>query len=207
MEKVRKKSNSTGDAPDIEIGAELKKRRLAKSWTLEELSALSGVSTAAISKIEKGQSSPSFDTILKISRPLQVNFIEMLDGESSDSSASARLITTKASEIEHYSTDFYDYNVHSSALKKKSMVPLQMTIRTKEVPPAEHWSTHGGEEFVLVLKGVLDLHSEQYKTKRLSEGESCYFDSTMPHAFVSVSDEPTEIISICLSIKPFESED
>ena len=188
---------------DVDIGSEIKKRRLAKNWTLEELSVLSGVSIAAISKIEKGQSSPSFDTILKITRPLQVNFVEMLDGKSDSSSISARLISTSKTEIEHYSTNFYDYHVHSAALKQKLMVPLQMTIRTREVPPLEDWSTHGGEEFVLVLKGELELHSEQYATKKLKEGESCYFDSTMPHAFVSATEQPTEIISICLSVKPY----
>ncbi|WP_299864851.1 helix-turn-helix domain-containing protein [uncultured Roseobacter sp.] len=207
MEKTKKAPKHKTSEAGVDIGAEIKTRRLARAWTLEELSERSGVSIAAISKIEKGQSSPSFETILKITRPLQVNFVDMLDGNSSTPESSARLISTTASDIEHYHTDFYDYHVHSGALKRKAMIPLQMTVRTRDVPPPEDWSTHSGEEFVLVLSGKLELHTEQYATMTLAQGESCYFDSTMPHAFVSATDEPTEILSMCLSIKPFEAAD
>jgi hypothetical protein len=40
----------------------------------------------------------------------------------------------------------------------------------------------------------------------LNQGDSCYFDSTMRHAFVSISDGDAVILSICLSINLFRKE-
>ena len=194
--------------PDPMLGAEIKAQRAARGWTLEELSQRSGVSIAAISKIEKGQSRPSFDTLLSIARCLKMNFVDIMDGVSASQPpvALARLSTTKAEEAELFSTPFYDYRVHSGSLKSKVMVPLRMTIRNHEPPPLEDWSLHDGEEFVFVLSGVLVFHTEHYAPLVLNVGDSCYIDSTMRHAFVAGGEEATEILSICLSIRPFSGD-
>ncbi|MGA0564763.1 helix-turn-helix domain-containing protein [Ancylobacter sp. VNQ12] len=167
----------------------------------------SGVSIAAISKIEKGQSRPSFDTLLRIARCLQINFVQMMEGEGPArlrSGVTARLTSTRAAEAELYQTAHYDYRVHSTALTQKVMVPLRMSIHNHEPPPREEWSIHDGEEFIFVLKGTLAFHTEHYAPLILQEGDSCYLDSTMRHAFVAVSAGDVEILSVCLSIKPFE---
>ena len=192
--------------PDPLLGTEIKAQRNARGWTLEQLSQRSGVSIAAISKIEKGQSRPSFDTLLSIARCLQMNFVDIMDGASASQpqTGMARLISTKAEEAELFSTPFYDYRVHSAALKSKVMVPLRMTIRNHEVPPIEDWSLHDGEEFVFVLSGVLIFHTDHYAPLTLNVGDSCYIDSTMRHAFVSGAEGATEILSVCLSIRPFK---
>jgi len=205
-----KKSDSSNDGSAMpgngsNMGAEIKAQRLARGWTLEELSARSGVSKAAISKIEKGQSKPSFETLLRIARCLQMNFVEVMEGAPASSSVTARLISTKTGEAELFKTDHYDYRVHSAALTRKVMVPLHMTIRNHVPPPPDEWSIHDGEEFIYVLSGVLQFHTEHYAPLTLKPGESCYLDSTMRHAFVALGDEDAEILSICLSVKPFNS--
>lgn len=196
-------SDSKGDLP---LGTEIKTQRTARGWTLEELSSRSGVSIAAISKIEKGQSRPSFDTLLRIARCLQMNFVEMMEGPGSHKPVTARLISTRADEAELFSTSSYDYRVHSTALTQKVMVPLRMTIRNHEPPPADEWSIHDGEEFVFVIDEELIFHTEHYAPLRLQPGDTCYFDSTMRHAFVAGGQGNTEILSVCLSIRPFQGQ-
>lgn len=191
---------------DSTLGIEIKAQRTSRGWTLEELSSRSGVSIAAISKIEKGQSRPSFDTLLRIARCLQMNFVDVMEGTSSSKNVTARLISTRAGEAEIFSTAFYDYRVHSTALTQKVMVPLRMTIRNHEPPPDDEWSIHDGEEFVFVVEGELIFHTEHYAPLRLQPGDSCYFDSTMRHAFVAGGEGNTEILSVCLSIRPFKSQ-
>ena len=41
------------------------------------------------------------------------------------------------------------------------------------------WSSHEGEEFILVLKGLVELHTEFYEPARLEAGDSAYIDSGM----------------------------
>ncbi len=187
------------------LGEEIRALRTARAWTLEELSKRSGVSIAAISKIEKGQSRPSFDTLLRIARCLQINFVQMMEGSGRARPVTARLTSTRAGDAELFRTAHYDYRVHSTELTQKVMVPLRMTIRNHEPPPSDEWSIHDGEEFIYVLKGTLAFHTEHYAPMLLSEGDSCYLDSTMRHAFVAASPGEVEILSVCLSIKPFDS--
>jgi len=40
-------------------------------------------------------------------------------------------------------------------------------------------SQHRGEEFVYVLSGAIEVHTEHYAPFRLEQGESAYFDSSM----------------------------
>jgi quercetin dioxygenase-like cupin family protein len=79
-----------------------------------------------------------------------------------------------------------------------------MRIDTKTLPPAADWSIHEGEEFIYVVEGVLEFHTEHYAPAILRAGDSCYLDSTMRHAFVSKSEAPALVVSVCLSIVPFE---
>lgn len=188
-----------------QLGARLRARRKELGWTLDDLSKRSGVSVPAISKIEIGQSNPSFDTILRLIRPLQVNFVEIMENPA-EVPPTGRLTATHAGEGELHPTDYYDYEVHSSNLKGKVMVPLKMSIKTHEPPPLDEWSIHRGEEFIYVLKGTLVLHTQHYAPLVLQAGESAYLDSTMKHAFAYQGEEPAEILSICLSINPFASD-
>jgi transcriptional regulator with XRE-family HTH domain len=64
------------------FSAKLKSLRLGKGLTMEELAALSGVSVATISKIEKHQQKPAFETVLRVARALQINFVQMVEEES-----------------------------------------------------------------------------------------------------------------------------
>ncbi|MFC7054273.1 helix-turn-helix domain-containing protein [Hansschlegelia quercus] len=185
---------------------ELKSLRLSNGMTLEELSRASEVSISTISKIENLQQKPSFETALRVARALKVNFVQMMEGPGLPQSGMTRRTITRAGEADTFRSDYYTYGVHATEIARKIMVPLVMRIRNRTPPPLADWSIHDGEEFVYVMKGVLEFHSEQYSPAILNVGDSCYFDSTMRHAFVSKGDGDAEILSICLSIKPFEEQ-
>ena len=182
------------------LGAQLKSHRRGKGWTLQHLSDVCGVSVAAISKIENGQSRPNFETILRIARGLRFNFVDVIEDPAQAPAPTARLVTTRLGEAAVYETAHYRYGVHATALTRKVMVPLQTTAKGQAAPPPDEWSCHDGEEFLLVLKGAVTLLTDQYAPLTLREGESCYFDSTMRHAVVLADEGPGEYMSVCLSI-------
>lgn len=186
------------------FSAKLKSLRLGKGLTMEELAALSGVSVATISKIEKHQQKPAFETVLRVARALQINFVQMVEEESGPPAKyMARRVLTEPDAAVEYDGEFYKYLIHSGELTQKAMVPLVMHIKTREVPPLADWSTHEGEEFLYVLSGIVEIHTGEYAPKILHQGASCYFDSTMRHAYVSKGDRDAMILTVCLSIRPF----
>lgn len=57
----------TPDDLDARLSARIKTERLARGWSLTELTELSGVSRAMINKIERGESSPTASLLGKLS--------------------------------------------------------------------------------------------------------------------------------------------
>ncbi|CAM5761400.1 hypothetical protein LMIY3S_00126 [Labrys miyagiensis] len=181
------------------FGTHVKALRRERNWTLEQLSANSGLSISALSKIENEQVSASFDTRVKIAHAFGQSFGQLHRPVHSQQVAMGRRTFTRAGEGMTFHTAAYDYNVHSVELTLKGMIPLIMRIKARSVPPVEEWSSHDGEEFIYVTAGTVELHTEFYTPLRLSIGDSAYIDSTMRHAFVSVGDHDAQILSICMT--------
>jgi transcriptional regulator with XRE-family HTH domain len=60
------------------FGERLRAERRARSWPIERLAAASGVSRAMISKIERGESSPTAAVLGKLSAALELSISELL---------------------------------------------------------------------------------------------------------------------------------
>ncbi len=180
------------------LGPRIKALRQERGLTLQQVSDRCGVSVSTLSKIENGQGSGTVNTMLKVARGLGVLFDHLLSDAAEGQPLTARLVRTTADEADTFPTEFYDYHVHSSDLVGRQMLPLVIDVKTRQPPPRVDWSTHDGEEFLLVLKGRIKFHSEHYAPITLEPGDSVYFDSTMRHAYVSVGDNDARVVSVSL---------
>jgi transcriptional regulator with XRE-family HTH domain len=181
-----------------EVGRKLAEMRRARAWTLARLSEESGVAIGTLSKVENGKSGASFDTVARVARALGLRIDDILS-PSSPRFATGRRVVTRRGQGVRFGFNSYDYEVPCNELTRKAMVPLIMTIRTHEVLPPESWASHEGEEYIHVLSGSIELHTEFYETVRLDAGDSAYIDSEMRHAFASVGDGDARILSVCLA--------
>ena len=74
-----------------QAGVAVRKLRLAKGWTLQELSDKSGVPLSTLSKLELGQSSLTYDKILRICSALDIDpGLSLLQQASAAPAPSAR---------------------------------------------------------------------------------------------------------------------
>lgn len=87
-------------------------------------------------------------------------------------------------------------------LTNKQFSPIIADIKAHSVEEAGEFHRHDGEEFIFVVSGELELHSESYAPLRLSAGDSVYFDSSMAHAYVAAGNGRCKILSICTA--PYE---
>ena len=181
------------------IGPRLKAARKARNLTLSQTGQLTGVSVSALSKIENAVVSPSFDIIKKICDGLDLAIEELVASGRSQSAGHqmlGRKTTTLQGEGAKFTSGQYDYVAHATELSRKGMVPLVLRVRARSVAEFDHWSRHNGEEFVFVLSGAIEVHSEHYAPFLLKQGESAYFDSSMAHLYVSTSDEDAHVLSV-----------
>jgi len=212
-----KNENTTEDrrmnAPDTfagqaaaTFGKRFKARRKAQKLTLTKLAQMSSVSASTISKVENGAVSPTYDVILKLAHGLSSSVSEMF-GEPLEPAASTRgpsgwQMIGRKDEYELLETDNYAHFYLCSNLRTKSMVPCVVHIKAGSLTEFGALTQHGGEEFVYVLKGAIELHSEFYSSAKLGEGDYAYLDSTMGHAYVRGSDAEAVILCVCAGTNP-----
>lgn len=185
------------------VGERLRTLRQDLNLTLSEIAQRTGVSVSNLSKIERGDVSPSFDVIMRICEGLDIP-VEQFVKPGPKTSVYGRKTLTRRGEAIPFASAQYDYLAHSSELSRKNMFPLEMRIRARTPDEFGHWSQHDGEEFVFVISGEIDVHTSDYAQFRLGPGESAYFDSSMKHVYVSVGEGDAHIISV--SFNPHSAE-
>src|SRR3546814_10294564 len=74
------------------------------------------------------------------------------------------------------------------------MMPFFTRIKAYQVAENEGWSHHEGEEFVYVLNGTIELHTEYYQPTVLSAGDCFYIDSRMRHRVINLGDTAADVI-------------
>jgi transcriptional regulator with XRE-family HTH domain len=194
-----KKTDSQVGAISPAVGVLARKSRslrIAAGLTLTELSARSGISQSALSKIENGQLSPTYEKILALSKGLGVDVAELFNDSPTGGPVGRREVTLKGQGVTHSSAQ-YDYEVLCSGLSGKQFLPLLTTIKAHSVQDFPVLPRHEGEEFVFVVTGEITLHTEFYEPLRLAQGDSCYFDSNMKHGLVSASNQDAVVLWVC----------
>jgi len=175
-------------------------RRLRRQagLTLSELGKRSGISSSALSKIENGQMSPTYDTMQRLADGLGIDITDLFAGQRRQSTG--RLTITRRGNGVRQSIAQYDYEMLCADVRRKQFVPMLATIKANDLKDFPNLVSHDGEEFIFVLDGRVTLNTEHYSPMMLEAGDCCYFDSTMGHAVVSTGNASATILWVCSRI-------
>lgn len=181
------------------LGARARNYRKRLGMTLSAVSAATGISISALSKIENDQVSPTFANLMRLAEGLGVPLGELVALDEEDRSKAARMTVTRAGEARFRSTPSYDIWPLCGNIQRKRMTPLVERVRSRAPADGDGLLSHSGEEFVYVLRGPVDVHTEHYEPVRLETGDSLYLDSRMAHTYTTAGDDDAEILMIWLS--------
>jgi transcriptional regulator with XRE-family HTH domain len=186
-------------------GAALRAFRRKQGWTLAQVNQKTGLPVSTLSRIETDQISPTYDQLSKLSSGLNVDMAQLLSGDMEDAKPvqTARRSINRAGDGQILDTPMQSLRYLSVDLTNKQFAPIIGEIKAHSLEEAGEFHRHEGEEFVFVVSGALELHSESYAPLRLQPGDSVYFDSGMAHAYVALGKERCKILSICTA--PFEN--
>jgi len=164
--------------------------RREKGITLRELARRVGVSASFLSQLEKGKTSPSLATLKSVATQLQTT-ISSLMGENqalTDNpvvrSMERKVLKGKGSKMEMY--------LLSNPNPTYQMEPLLFEMKNGATSGEAAYS-HFGQEFVLVLKGALEINLGDEK-HFLRQGDSIYYNSNTPHSFKNPGKGKTEAL-------------
>jgi mannose-6-phosphate isomerase-like protein (cupin superfamily) len=77
------------------------------------------------------------------------------------------------------------------------MTPIVIDVQARSVEELGGLVRHSGEEYLYVLQGSMELHSDLYAPLLLGAGDSVYFDSGMAHGYVRTSTGPCMVLAVC----------
>lgn len=186
------------------IGPILRRARELHGMTLTEMSKRTGVPVSTLSKVERDQLTLTYDKIYGICQKLGMRMSEFFSEPDSTlkNAGGRRSIGTLESAV-HVSAGKYDYFYLCPDLRRKRIVPICIRVKAKTLEEFGELHHHTGEEWIYVVEGAVDVHTEFYETARLEVGEAFYLDSTMGHAFL-VAEGHEEALIICSCWSPEE---
>ena len=184
----------TIDAPPAmnvaEIGARIGSIRKEKGLSLDALSKLTGFAVDLLADIEQNRVQPQLGTIIKLSKALDSAFGRLVSGigdrlysvtRKNDQKIVSRSTSDKGQK------QVYVYRSLAPEVQGRHMEAL--IVQLEENPDPE-MSVHEGEEFIYVLRGVVQLKIGQ-DIFDLTPGDSVYYLSTTPHLIAAKSGQAT----------------
>lgn len=167
----------------LDIGSQIRNLRNQRELTLQELSDLTGLSKPNLSQIENNIVTPPISTLLKISSALGVPIGTFFQKTNQDTNMVVvrkedRYGIAKGPHISHIG---YSYEPLAYPKADKNMEPFIVHMEDRDAADIVY-NNHKGEEFLLLLEGELEFRYGD-NTVVLYEGDSIYFDSSIPHGY------------------------
>lgn len=186
------------DESSLDFGERLRRLRKMRGMTLKQVADACGLAISTLSRVERGQMSPTYDKLLQISQGLEIDLSELFGPAAACAPAAAgpRWSVTRLGQEFAVSTPNYDYRYLNPTLPGKSMVPAASKVKSRTLAEFGPLLRHAGEEFLFVLSGRVRIHLENLAPVVLGPGESVYFDASLGHAFLYEGDEPAEILVV-----------
>ena len=191
--KIARENGAEEFAEPLDLGSRVRDLRKARNWTLEQAAQQAGLARSTLSKIENGQMSPTYDALKKLAVGLDISVPQLFTPPVKDQ-INGRMVITKNGQGTAHATTTYEHELLADGLTKKQMLPYRARVRARSIDEFDGWVRHDGEEFLYVLTGVIRLYTEFYEPIEMRRGDTAYYDASMGHNVVSLSDEDATIL-------------
>jgi transcriptional regulator with XRE-family HTH domain len=162
--------------------------------SLEQLAVNAGLDQGLVGAIESGEADPAISVLLKLSRALGQRLGTFLDDKALEDPLVSRADGRTEGKSPHSGRAGGAYRYFSLGKGKadRHMEPLYV-----ELPAGEKavQSSHEGEEFIVVKSGQASL-SYGKKLILLSEGDTAYYNSIVPHSLVAAGGGPATVWAV-----------
>jgi transcriptional regulator with XRE-family HTH domain len=158
--------------------------------TLDQFSKLSGVSRAMLSKVERGEKSPTIGVAKRIAHALNTSFSALVGDEGAARRAFALVRKEQRQMFRDAETGFERY------LLSPLMPGMPVEVVLHHLPPKTSTGKlppyrTGVTKHVLVFRGRVVVGVEKVETV-LEEGDSLYFEADVEHWFENRTSRPAE---------------
>jgi transcriptional regulator with XRE-family HTH domain len=172
-----------------QVGEKIKILRAKRGFSLRELSDQCGLSFNAISKIERGENSPTVASLHKIASALEVHITDLFRQEIQQFA-----VFVKSEDSTLLKSDGIMIESLGSGLPNQQLEPFKMIVSPDSGNMSEPVS-HSGEEFVYCLSGRIEYVVGD-ETFVLEPGDKLLFKANRPHCWRNLGKELAEVMLV-----------
>ncbi len=182
----------------LEVVKRIRLLRIDSGYSVEEMAKKTDVTTELYEKYEQAQADLPFTFIHKCSLAFGVELSDLLEGQSAN--LSSYVVTRKGKGQITASEDGIEIKNMAPHFKKKLGEPY--FVKYEYLPEQQekpiHTTTHGGQEFDLVLSGSLKVQIGD-NTEILEEGDSIFYNSSEPHGMIAIGGKDCTFLAMVLA--------
>jgi len=180
---------------ESEVGRRIRAVREGQGLSMRALAERCGLSVNAISRIERGETSPTLSSLHQIATGLGLRLGEFFREESEQSA-----VLVRATERGWFrESDLLVENL-GAGLEDQRLEPFLVTVEGVG-GGASKLVGHPGEEFVHCLEGEVEYRVGD-RLYRLQPGDSLLFNASLLHSFRGTTPQPARILLVFNSDRP-----
>lgn len=161
---------------ECNVGARIRTLRNRKGHSLRALAGLSGLSSNAISLIERGENSPTVSSLRQLANALEVPIVAFFQDDSQEQTVFVKAEQRAKSTASGTTIESLGTGLHGQRLE-----PFLVTVQPGSNAAAGTY-VHEGEEFVLCMEGRLEYRVGD-RLYTMEPGDSLLFKASQVHGF------------------------
>ncbi len=188
-----------------EVAARIKELRQIDGISVETMAKLTGLTREQYVACEEGERDLSFAFIYRCALAFKVGVTDIIEGVSSTLKSHTVTRKGEGQKIDRAHGMTY-YNL-ASAFKNRVSEPLYVQcVYDEEAERRDiELMTHQGQELDIVISGTLKVQIGSH-TEVLNEGDTIYYDSSIPHGMIALGGKDCEFYAIVLNGEQKEQE-
>lgn len=178
-----------------QIGERIKGLRDAVNLSPDEMAHQLEVDTEDYLQFESGEKDISVSFLQRIEREFNVDLSTLMFG--TEPKMNAYFITRKNKGVSVERVSAYKYQSLTSGFTNNVAEVFIVSVEPKPTDTDFYRNIHAGQEFNMVLEGSMMIHING-KNLTLEEGDSIYFDSSLPHGMKALGQKPVKFLAVIL---------
>jgi len=178
----------------MEIGGRLQALRNIMDIPVEKMAQDLKLSTDDYTAYESGKRDFSFSFLFNAANILGVDILDIMSGETPKLTTCALVRNGDGYEIMR--REAYTYKHLAFTFSRKKAEPFMVTVEPDQSSEVT-MHTHDGQEFNYMVSGKMEFHLDD-TVYVLTEGDSVYYDSSIPHAMKAANGQPAKFIAVVI---------
>jgi transcriptional regulator with XRE-family HTH domain len=171
------------------VGLRIRALREQRGLSLRALAERCDISINAISRIERGEASPTVSSLHQLAIALQVPITDFFHEQTQQTA-----VFIKSDSRLIYRRNGLTIESLGIGLRHQKLEPFLITVEPG-TGNIDDPVSHPGQEFVHCLEGEIDYYVND-QVYKLEKGDSLLFEAPQPHGFLNRSDKPAQIIIV-----------